>query len=316
MFNERYGLKKVTLPKNLKTIRECAFRNCESLESVVIPDGETSIGNSAFAFCYNMKSVKFPKELTSIGSEAFYRCYALTTLELPSSLKTISGGAFSELTNLTSVSMPEQLETIGDNAFYRCKNLKEILIPKGTQTIGYSAFYECNSLEKVTIPASVTAINNAFAYCKNLKEVTCLAPIPPQVRDENPFYGGMDMSQRTLYVPTFVLNAYKQTRGWDAFTHIKATDELPESMNIWKEFTLNLPDSLPADYKPSMLIDTYGGNGGSLTVKGNSTLSLSKFDFTYDPNYYINQSSSTSANIHGTLINEATMRADSIGTKL
>lgn len=316
LFSERRGIKKVILPKNLKTIGEGAFRFCESLESVVIPDGVTGIGNYAFGCCSNMKSVKFPEGLMNMGYNAFYQCYALTTLDLPSSLKTISSSAFADLRNLTTVSLPEQLETIGDNAFNGCKNLKEILIPKGTQTIGYAAFYECNSLEKVTIPASVTAVNNAFTYCKNLKEVTCLALVPPQVRDENPFYGGMDMSKRTLYVPTFVLNAYKQTRGWDTFTNIKATDELPESMNIWKEFTLNLPDSLPADYKPSMLIDTYDGNGGSLTVKGNSMLSLSKFDFTYNPNYYINQSSSTSANIHGTLINEATMRADSISTKL
>ncbi|MBQ5899859.1 MAG: leucine-rich repeat protein, partial [Alistipes sp.] len=38
----------------------------------------------------------------------------------------------------------------------------------------------CTNLSKVLIPSSVQTIGSAaFAYCTSLKEVTCLAPIPP-----------------------------------------------------------------------------------------------------------------------------------------
>lgn len=137
--------------------------------------------------------------------------------------------------------------------------------------------------------------------------------LPPSVNNNSPF-SSTNMEGKTLYVPSITINSYKQTRGWDAFTNIKPLDYFPGELHVTKNFTLYLPDNLTE--KDKTKVDFYNDNGtsGHLTVNGNSTLSMSSFDITYNNFYNYGRHDGNPA--HASLINEANMRADNVSVTL
>ena len=63
-----------TIPDNIITIEDSAFRDCDSLTSIVIPDSVTTIGDGAFYWCDSLTEVIIPDSVTSIGESAFQNC--------------------------------------------------------------------------------------------------------------------------------------------------------------------------------------------------------------------------------------------------
>ena len=85
--------------------------------------------------------------------------------------------------------------------------------------IGDHAFYRNESVTSVTIPASITAINTcAFYYCTELKTVTCLATMPPEIYYSDAF-GGV-YYQATLHVPKGYKLRYSKHTYWKDFSTI------------------------------------------------------------------------------------------------
>ena len=83
-----------TIPNSVKTIRNIAFENCESLNSINIPNSVTAIGESAFYGCKSLNSINIPNSITMIGHQLFYGCISLTRINIPNSVKTIGDSAF------------------------------------------------------------------------------------------------------------------------------------------------------------------------------------------------------------------------------
>ena len=85
-----------------------------------IPSDVTSIGDYAFRSCTNLTSVTIPSGVTSIGSGAFYNCTGLTSVTIPAHITRIDNYAFNGCTSLTSVTVlattPPTLS--GNSAFY------------------------------------------------------------------------------------------------------------------------------------------------------------------------------------------------------
>lgn len=65
------GIKKITIPKRVKTIQTQAFLSCCDLKEVVFSEGVKSIGFEAFKSC-GLEKIVLPKTLHSIGERAFF----------------------------------------------------------------------------------------------------------------------------------------------------------------------------------------------------------------------------------------------------
>ena len=82
----RSGLKHITIPGNVKTIKKYTFYDCENLEEATICEGIERIEDSAFEGCKSLTSVKLPSTIKCIGYKAFADCNSLKTITIPSSV--------------------------------------------------------------------------------------------------------------------------------------------------------------------------------------------------------------------------------------
>ena len=96
-------IKKIVIPKSVKSIRDWAFYGCKFLTSIEIPDSVESIGKWAFYNCTSLKSIEISENVKSIGYKAFWDCKSLTNVDIPDSVKSIGYGAFQDCTSLKSV---------------------------------------------------------------------------------------------------------------------------------------------------------------------------------------------------------------------
>lgn len=66
--------------KDIKTIGESAFENCEAMQELYLGENIQSIGYRAFSGCVALESVVLPASLRNIGQDAFDNCAALTAV--------------------------------------------------------------------------------------------------------------------------------------------------------------------------------------------------------------------------------------------
>ncbi len=198
----------VKIGKNLTTIGENAFRQCENLKSVSMEGNNvTAIGNYAFSGCANLSVINIPDGVISIGKGAFSNCKSLASIVIPNSVISIDNSAFSGCKGLTTINIPDSVKFIGKSVFSYCSNLTRITvdennteyssqdgilydknkttiiqvpstkvsitIPDSVTTIAECAFEGCENLTNIMIPSSITAIEqNAFENCTNLESIT------------------------------------------------------------------------------------------------------------------------------------------------
>ena len=313
LFYQRRKIEIIRFPTRLTAIGQSAFSECENLRQVLLPDGLVTLEYSAFSYCENNRYVRLPSTLKTVSEQAFNSNVRLKQIDFSEGLSIINNSAFSRCTALRSLRFPSTLRYIGVEAFRECRWLTDLSLNEGLYQIADNAFINCDALTEVTLPSSlVMAYESPFDYCDNLKKVTCLSIEPPYMTDQIPY--GLSMEGRELYVPAIAVNAYKQSIGWDQFQTIKPHDILPQHINVIGDLRLNLPDNLPAGYKPTMdiihdRIWSYDFQYGHLTVNGESPLSLSHFSMVWDPNIAYEKGNNYS---YTTLINNSQIRSDSI----
>ena len=188
---------KLEIPDSVTSIRDWAFKDCDSLTSVEIPDSVTSIGVGAFEDCDSLRSVEIPDSVTGIGFYAFYSCNSLTSVVIGESVTSIGESAFyntayyknasnwendvlyigkylieAKYTISGAYTIKDGTLCIASNAFDECASLTSVLIPDSVTSIGDGAFQSCASLASVEISDSVTSIGVAvFGGCASLTSV-------------------------------------------------------------------------------------------------------------------------------------------------
>ena len=328
----QYLLTWLTLPRQLETIGERAFWDCYSLCDMALPATLTTIGNYAFRNCYSLDRVIIPENV-SVGSSA-YTGTGVRSISFPSSLKTVPELICYECPDLVNIQFNGQTE-IGGRAFSRCNALLKVAVPEGVEKLGQGAFEQCNQLATATLPSTLIYENSPFNRCSKLKDVTIMAACPP--------YGGLfdlaadvghsdAMESVTARVPRLSLDAYRESiYAWQDATLIPI-DSLPQTFTMNGAYTLNVPDNLPADYKPNVDLSMMVGypNAGAsevtalmtkacLTVNGSSMFSTGHYQQLYSPYavrsaYY--HKPDWRAPLYTTLVNNGQMRADEVTINL
>ena len=79
------GCIRVTIPSNIKRIRQYAFGYCESLESVYIEEGCERLDDQAFSNCKSLTIVKIPDSVKKIRENTFEGCGMFTVVCNPGS---------------------------------------------------------------------------------------------------------------------------------------------------------------------------------------------------------------------------------------
>ena len=186
----RSGIKSVTVPSQISTIKSGAFCYCKSLTSATV--NSDYIGEHMFLFCTNLNNVHIGSNVKYIGAYAFDNCQSLTSIDIPNNVITIhesafyqckalntaiihsskiDNSAFGYCDNLETIELGDEVTTIGDFAFSRCYHLNTLTLPSSLTHIGKYAF-ESAGITSITIPEGITSLEEStFSECVNLKSI-------------------------------------------------------------------------------------------------------------------------------------------------
>ncbi|MCQ2772600.1 MAG: leucine-rich repeat domain-containing protein [Bacilli bacterium] len=84
----------IDLGNELRTIQNNAFEDQSELKAITIPDNVTSIGEYAFRGCISIEEAIFGNGLSEITANSFTNASRLKYIEIPKSIKKIGDGAF------------------------------------------------------------------------------------------------------------------------------------------------------------------------------------------------------------------------------
>ena len=233
------NLSSISLGKNVKAIRSCAFVNC-SMSNIGLPEGLETIEAAAFVGCQGLKSVKIPESVTSIGADGntgvlvtpFPNCSSLKTfygkyatpdgkaLIVDDYLLSFATGGMNE----AGYAVPSNVKHIGFQAFEDA-TIGSIILPEGLKTIYDFAFNYCSNLTSITIPSTVEAIYRcAFWGCSSLQSITILREdkvMQAKITNEDEAFDGYGIFESTnncpIFVPENALNWYKYGQHWDVY---------------------------------------------------------------------------------------------------
>lgn len=330
------NLQKVELAEGIKFIDNQAFYYCDHLQSINFPSTLTSIGYEAFRET-DLSEVNIPGSVENIGSNAFYRNKNLKKLTFGEGLVNIEGTAFSECVSIDSIVCPSTLRTIGDATFSGCKNLKQISLNEGLVSINSYAFSGCTGLTDIVLPSTLEYCKGfAFNECGNIKTIEARSVLPPTTDGSCPL-SGVDLTGVTLYVPSWSVGEYQLADGWNSFYTFQASNYLPQSIKVNKDFYFSLGDNDNKEYRPNISMtwsdhqvqDVNGNTNydrGNLTVSSRSKLAINDFDMIFSPyaKYFLDvnrnynyQYNNSRTQYNGTsLIVKGEMRAENVTLNL
>ncbi|MCQ2408661.1 MAG: leucine-rich repeat protein, partial [Oscillospiraceae bacterium] len=155
------NVKRLVIPKTIKTISPNAFSFISTAEELVIEEGVEYIDSGAFAGCKGLKKITLPASLKKIGVSAFMNLPNLETITLPPDLEEVSDEMFSGCTSLRTVRFGKKITKIGAGAFSGCTALRGMILPESVKSIGNSAFWECLSLQRLYIPPACESLTQS-----------------------------------------------------------------------------------------------------------------------------------------------------------
>lgn len=206
------GLKRIVIPNSVTLIGPYAFAFCGELEYLNLPDNLSTIGEHAFWYCSKLDGITLPSRLSTIGGEAFGQCTSLSSINIPLSVtqgaitfsyNTVvdnAYGIFNGCTNLTDVEF-ESGTTLIRGGLFAGSGIKEIVIPETVTQIGWYAFAFCKNLYNVTFPNNLTAIGeHAFWYCESITDLS----FPQKLSSIGEEAFGHCINLKSVYIPISV----------------------------------------------------------------------------------------------------------------
>lgn len=335
-FQECKNLQKVELAEGLQVIHNGAFYLCNSLQSINFPSTLTSIGNESF-YETDLRELDIPGSVENINRYAFYRNKNLKKVTFREGLINIGASTFSECESIDSIVCPSTLRMIDNSGFQDCKSLKKVQLNEGLVSINANAFRNCSNLTDIVLPSTLeNCKGNAFGNCDNIKTIEARSVLPPTTDGSCPL-SYVDLTGVTLYVPSWSVGEYQLADGWNEFYTFQASNYLPQSIKVNKDFYFSLGDNDNKEYRPNISMtwsdhEVRDANGnlnyerGNLTVSSRSKLAINDFDMIFSPyaKFYLdenirynNQNNDYRTKYNGTsLIVKGEMRAENVTLNL
>ncbi len=224
----------------------------------------------------------------STGYNTIGRKDSLRTFILPSNLVMIPSGIIPNCPVLEDLDIPSSVVAILNGAFSNTK-LRNVTFHEGLQVIRSGAFSNCLNLESIVLPASLISADGAFSGCKNLLDVTCLAPAPPFLKEDG-LFNKAERVDGTLRIPPG--SNYGGVPGWNLFFNIEEINMEPvKDIGVPAFF---VPSPYPANHPNVTLrvgLDSLYSisttkyrlqYAGHMTVNGSGTLELGVFNHELD----------------------------------
>ncbi len=192
--------------------------------TVQLPATVRYVGDYAFQGNAGLTSVQLPEGVEYIGEYAFASC-GLTTFTLPSSVRHLGVKAFADCTSLSGkVVIPEHITELGSAVFSNCTSITEAEVMAPCRLLPPLLFERCSALQKVTLGKGVQAIlagaNESHLYsfyrCEQLTTLVLHAPRVVKGYESMKHFATGSYIQNvpllnTIYVPSALLNAYRET---------------------------------------------------------------------------------------------------------
>ena len=193
-FTGNEEIESLTIPSNIRTIEDGAFRGCTSLHQFYCTANKWySFTNGVLYYdCgkMTMSSSDYSSTIT-LTKIALFCAKDSAYITVPEGVDGISAYAFANRKKMTHIVLPAGIQYIGKCAFYGCTKLRgmamtsgsetssEFNIPYGTIAIDNKAFFGCESIRTVSFPSTLEYIGaNCFVNCPELMS----AYIPDSVK--------------------------------------------------------------------------------------------------------------------------------------
>lgn len=173
-FENNDSIERVTLPKQLKSIRKNAFRNCKNLKSVDIPSSVNVIEEYSFANCTSLKKISLLNDIIVILEKAFYGCTQLEKFNMTGTSCLLNKDVFDNTAFYNNKSNWENGVLYVGKCLVTAKEVKNTYkVKEGTTTIASFAFKDNTELTDVVLPDSITYVGYlAFDGCESLYSIT------------------------------------------------------------------------------------------------------------------------------------------------
>ncbi len=109
------NLKNINFPDELEKINLYAFTTCHSLEKIDLTNVKT-IGECAFQLCISLDEITVGGGAETIVDHAFHGCHAVDTLIFENGVKTIKSTAALNMFSLKRIIIPASVTEIGEHA--------------------------------------------------------------------------------------------------------------------------------------------------------------------------------------------------------
>ncbi|WP_354003636.1 leucine-rich repeat domain-containing protein [Thermophilibacter provencensis] len=153
------------VPEGTVEIPLCLFEGNGLLKKVILPKGLKTVGPRAFSCCSNLEEIELPRSLSFIGEHAFSSC-SLRDLVVPSGVKTVAPYAFSSCGRLVHIVLDEGVTAIESHAFENCGSPDaeiKVDLPESIVSIADDAFDRERTTSAIK-PVLICAPPGSFAH--------------------------------------------------------------------------------------------------------------------------------------------------------
>ena len=239
------GLISVSM-KNVTTIGDYAFYDCQALSSVIIPSIR-QIGDYALKYTSSLKSINAPElydigkgafggsgiislyapELRNIGDYAFQES-AIESLNHPN-VTSVGQYAFENCTSLSDISMPS-VTKIYTHAFNGCTAISEVSF-KSLEGADSYAFNKCTSLSKADMGNIYLYLSSRLFYGCSSLDTLILRRTSGDIRTTSSALTGTKIASGNgyIYVPASMISTYQEDSTWSKYkSQFRAIEDYPD----------------------------------------------------------------------------------------